>query len=73
MNLLLVYISGYIWSTPFSTLAPCKFQGPVEFTRRGGQEDTTHFLLPPDCERDPYFGNMKGSEGIPHFVLEGGS
>ena len=24
-------------------------------------------------ERDPYFGNMKGSEGIPHFVLEGGS
>ena len=24
-------------------------------------------------ERDPYFGNIKGSEGIPHFVLEGGS
>ena len=24
-------------------------------------------------ERGPYFGNMKGSEGIPHFVLEGGS
>ena len=27
INLLLVYISGYIWSTPFSTSSACNEQG----------------------------------------------